>query len=37
MQGEIDRAVGLWQKVLEIDPDNQNAKNNISKAAKIID
>jgi tetratricopeptide (TPR) repeat protein len=37
MQGEIDRALGLWEKALEIDPNNQKATDNIAKAKKIID
>ena len=36
MQGEIERAVGLWEKVLEMDPNNQKAKDNIAKAKKIM-
>jgi cytochrome c-type biogenesis protein CcmH/NrfG len=36
MQGEIEKAVGLWEKVLEMDPGNQNAKGNIAKAKKIL-
>jgi Flp pilus assembly protein TadD len=37
MQGELDKAVGLWQKVLEMDPGNPKAKDNLAKAKHIKD
>ena len=36
IEGEIGRAVGLWEKVLEMDPNNRNAKDNIAKAKQMM-
>jgi hypothetical protein len=32
----MDNAVGEWEKVLEIDPQNQSARENIRNAKKMM-
>jgi cytochrome c-type biogenesis protein CcmH/NrfG len=36
MQGNLAKAIAQWEKVLEIDPQNQSARENILKAKKMI-
>jgi len=34
--GDYSKAIEMWKKVLEIDPENQIAKHNIEKAEKVL-
>jgi len=37
MQGNLDSALAEWEKVLEIDPQNRGARENIIKAREMMD
>jgi cytochrome c-type biogenesis protein CcmH/NrfG len=36
MQGKFNSAVAEWQRVLQLDPHNTLAKNNLQKAKKMM-
>jgi cytochrome c-type biogenesis protein CcmH/NrfG len=36
VQGNLDKALQEWEKVLEIDPANKSARENILKAGEMI-
>jgi cytochrome c-type biogenesis protein CcmH/NrfG len=36
MQGQLNFAVSEWKKVLQLDPHNTPAQNNIQKAKKMM-
>jgi cytochrome c-type biogenesis protein CcmH/NrfG len=36
-QGKLDQAIAQWEKVLEIEPQNKSAKENINKAKDMMD
>ena len=35
-QGKLDQAILQWQVILEIEPSNQEVKENIEKARKML-
>jgi cytochrome c-type biogenesis protein CcmH/NrfG len=36
IEGKLEAAIAAWEKVLEFEPDNRQARDNILKAQKLL-